>query len=241
VSLLLAIETATIEVSVAILGDDGPVGSFSARGTRLQVETVHPAIDGLLRALGLEIAGIGAVVVDVGPGRFTGLRVGVAAAKAFAYARAIPLATVTSTEVLAAGAALDPGPVVPVIDMRRGEVAFSLPVGTGARAIATELGTPEAFGRRLGRSELDSPLLVGDGALRYRQAIEAAASVPLRFASDEHAAPRAEVLARLGRERLARNEAMDPFAVLPLYLRGVDVRIGWETREPAGALRNEQR
>lgn len=227
-TVILGIETATIEVSVALVSEDGRVGSVSVRGTRLQAETLHPAIAQLCEHCGISLGDLGAIAVDIGPGRFTGLRVGVAAAKALAYALGIPVLVACSTDILERSAALVPGPVVPVVDMRRGEVAYSLP----AKGNSPELATPQQLGRLLADLGPVCPFLVGDGALRHREAIEATTEFEVRFGGDEHAAPRAEVLAELGLEQLGRGGGLDPYSVLPLYLRGPDVRIGWETRDP---------
>ena len=177
---------------------------------------------------GVALSALDAIAVDVGPGRFTGIRVGVAAAKGFGYALGIPVVTARSTELLALGASLDSGPVVPVVDMRRGEVAYALPGDSGN----PRLGTPELLAEVLVATDLDGALLVGDGAIRYGPAISAAASVALRLGGDEHAAPRAEVLGRLGAARAEAGDVVHPLALAALYLRGVDVRIGWETRAP---------
>ena len=226
-TVILGIETATIEVSIALVGSDGRIGSFSVRGTRLQAETLHPAVAQLCGHCGITLDDLDAIAVDIGPGRFTGLRVGVAAAKALAYALRIPVLVACSTAILERGAALDEGPVVPVVDMRRGEVAYSLPTV----ANSPELATPEQLGRLVGDLGPVRPFLVGDGALRYRDTIEAATSFEVRFGGDDQAAPRAEVLAEMGLEQLGLGRGLDPYSVLPLYLRGADVRIGWETRD----------
>jgi len=237
VSIVLAIDTATIEISAALADESGLLAAFARRGTRTQVETLHPAIDELFRHTGIRPDAISAVAVDCGPGRFTGLRVGIAAAKAFAFGCSVPLVTATSTELLRIGAtATDPAStapplragattVVPIIDMRRGEVAFELP-GTPGPSLAT----PDALAVLL--AGLDGEVLVvGDGARRYGAELQA--RVPgLLVGGDAHAAPNAAVLARLGVLRLARDETSDAVAALPLYLRGADVRIGWETRTP---------
>ena len=122
--LILAIETATIEVGVAIGNETGPLATLTARPGRRQAETLHPAIEDVCRTARVSFAELDAVAVDIGPGLFTGLRVGVAAAKALAAGLGLQLVTVTSLEVLGAASAPRPGMVVPVIDMRRGEVAW---------------------------------------------------------------------------------------------------------------------
>ncbi|MGH9094232.1 MAG: tRNA (adenosine(37)-N6)-threonylcarbamoyltransferase complex dimerization subunit type 1 TsaB [Acidimicrobiales bacterium] len=124
--IVLAIDTATPQVGVALRGDDGPIGSFHASQGRRHGEVLAPAIQELCCHTGVALADVGLVAVDVGPGLFTGLRVGLATAKALAAALSLPALGITSPEVLArphrrAGAA-----VAAVVDVRRGEVAWAL-------------------------------------------------------------------------------------------------------------------
>jgi len=124
---ILAIETATIEVGVAVADETGPLASVTARPGRRQAETLHPAIADVCRIAMITPAELDAIAVDIGPGLFTGLRVGVAAAKALAGALGLPVVTATSLEVLKAACPSGLGAVIPVIDMRRGEVAWLMP------------------------------------------------------------------------------------------------------------------
>jgi tRNA threonylcarbamoyladenosine biosynthesis protein TsaB len=241
---LLAIETAGYEVAVAFAGPDGALAHLALHAGRRHVETLHGAIDSLRRLAGIDLRSLSAVAVDVGPGLFTGVRVGVASAKAFATALAVPVVPATSLEVLALAAggahsSCPPSPVVvPVVDMRRGEIAWTDPYSGEMR-----LGRPSDLvtALREGRPEGALPIvLAGDGALRHRQQIaeEAArAGLPLAPPQTELVAPPVLTLSRLALGRLADGGGVDPRSVLPCYLREADVRINWESRvgAPAGA------
>ncbi len=252
--IVLAIETATIEVGVALAAPGGLLAEVRARPGRRHVETLHPALVEACRLADVSLAEVGAIAVDVGPGLFTGLRVGVAAAKGLAYGLGTGVVGCSSLEVLAAGSAIGPTrPVVPVVDVRRGEVAWALPVPSGGRAPGKDasgdlsagaglagagLGPPRLGGVGELRAALDAfvatlapgagVLLVGDGARRYAGELVAE---QVSVAGDDHAAPRAAVLAELA---VARGGAVDPVLVLPRYLRGADAEINWTTR--AGAV-----
>ena len=125
-----------------------------------------------------------AIAVDIGPGLFTGLRVGVAAAKALAGGLGLPVVTASSLEILRAACPAVPGAVVPVIDMRRGEVAWLMPRARPLRSVSVASAELEA--------ELASAygpvLLVGDGAHRYR--LELAGAPRPRPASAAPSSPR---------------------------------------------------
>jgi tRNA threonylcarbamoyladenosine biosynthesis protein TsaB len=171
--------------------------------------------------------------VDIGPGLFTGLRVGVAAAKAIAGALGLPVVTATSLEVLRAACPPSPGAVIPVIDMRRGEVAWLMP---GAAPSEVRVGTPaELAGELEGLAvSVGSVLLVGDGALRHRELLgRGSGSV---FAGPELAAPPVASLAVLAFAAMQLGQGRDPAEVRPFYGREADARINWSSREGREAV-----
>ena len=235
---ILAIETATIEVGVAVADETGPLASVTARPGRRQAETLHPAIADVCRIAMITPAELDAVAVDIGPGLFTGLRVGVAAAKALAGALGLPVVTATSLEVLKAACPSGLGAVIPVIDMRRGEVAWLMParpapdVRVGAPAeLATELaGLP-------GLAEGVGPvLLIGDGALRHRELLERAMLPAPVFGGTALAAPPVASLAVLAIAAMKDGRCCDPASVRPFYGREADARINWSSREGREAV-----
>ncbi len=183
-----------------------------------------PAIDDLCRYARVPVSAIDGVVVDVGPGLFTGLRVGLATARAIATARDIPAAGVTSLEALAHPHRRRPGLVAAVVDARRGEVYSAVYAGGGE---PSRNGAPPASPapRTWPPSSRPwrAPLAVGDGAWRYRELLAAGAEV----AGPAEASPSPLVVAEIGltRGRLTGASGSLPE---PVYLRQADVRIGWE-------------
>ncbi|HXW82617.1 MAG TPA: tRNA (adenosine(37)-N6)-threonylcarbamoyltransferase complex dimerization subunit type 1 TsaB, partial [Acidimicrobiales bacterium] len=123
---LLAIETATPCVACALWSEDGPVASFALAGGQRHAEVLMPAADELCRRAGWSVADLDGVAVDVGPGLFTGLRVGLATANTIAMARGVPAAGVTSLEALAHPHRRRQGLLAAVVDARRGEVYGAL-------------------------------------------------------------------------------------------------------------------
>jgi len=235
---ILAIETATIEVGVAVADETGPLASVTARPGRRQAETLHPSIADVCRIAMITPAELDAIAVDIGPGLFTALRVGVAAAKALAGALGLPVVTAMSLEVLKAACPSGLGAVIPVIDMRRGEVAWLMParpapdVRVGAPAeLATELaGLP-------GLAEGVGPvLLIGDGALRHRELLERAMLPAPVFGGTALAAPPVASLAVLAIAAMKDGRCCDPASVRPFYGREADARINWSSREGREAV-----
>lgn len=227
--IVLAIETATIEVGAALVGDGGTLSVARARSRRRHAEELAPAVESVVKAAGVELAAVDAVAVDVGPGLFTGLRVGIAAAKAFGWALGVPLVAVRSTETLRRGAdeaTRPPGVVVPVVDVRRGEFAWELPEGE------PEIGPAAVFWRRIA-DLAGAVFVVGDGVPGVRASLgEAGRGAEVSFGDDALAAPSVAVLGAIGLERLVAGATTDAGRIEPCYLRAADVRANFETRAP---------
>ncbi|HEY5108899.1 MAG TPA: tRNA (adenosine(37)-N6)-threonylcarbamoyltransferase complex dimerization subunit type 1 TsaB [Acidimicrobiales bacterium] len=246
---LLAIETATDLVGAAVLADDGGVVERSHLGGRAHAELLAPLVEEVCALAGCALGDLEALAVDIGPGLFTGLRVGVATAKAFGQALGLGVVGVTSLDVLAAGAVEAAGPdraarVVAVVDARRGEVFaaaydFSSPTAgedpdpAAVRDDRSEALAPEDLAVWLDDLASGGPLLVvGDGAVRYLELLAPRRGLDLGLA-DTVSAPPPAVLARLAARRLAAGQV--PRAardVAPDYRRHADAKINWEERAP---------
>ncbi|HXQ59881.1 MAG TPA: tRNA (adenosine(37)-N6)-threonylcarbamoyltransferase complex dimerization subunit type 1 TsaB [Acidimicrobiales bacterium] len=233
--LVLAVESATETAAVAVADEEGVLGSLTVAGRR-HTETIAPAIEALCRRLGVALADVEMVGVDIGPGLFTGLRVGVGTAQALAFALEIPVVPAGSLEVLAHAVTLsglaEGRLVVPVVDARRAEVfsgrfrpAPGGPVEVGSEAVSA----PGELAAELAALH-EGPVLVGNGALRYRSLFADVAGATL--AGPAYGSPPVTALADLCVARARAGRAVDGAAVMPRYLRQADARINWEQRIP---------
>jgi tRNA threonylcarbamoyladenosine biosynthesis protein TsaB len=233
--MILGIDTATPQVGCALGGPDGLIASFHATRGRRHAETLAPAIAFVCEQAGVALDEIGAIAVDVGPGLFTGLRVGLATGKAMAGALGVPMVGVTSLDLLAEPARLAGRVIASVVDARRGEVFWALyrPSDTGLERV-TDYGVddPAEVGAALaGRGE--DCLAVGDGARRYAGLI---ASGCVEVAGPAYAYPSAAQLVSSALPVAMAGGVVAPDDLNPLYLRTADVRINWEQRSmPAQA------
>jgi len=234
VVLILGIETATEQVSVAIGGHEGVLGLFEVCRGRRHAETLAPAIQFLCRQADVELAEISVVAVDVGPGLFTGMRVGLAAAKALAHALRIPMIGMTSLDLLAFPLRHGDRTIAAVVDARKGELfyAFYRPVPGGVQRVSEPAcGSVDDFVADVMAGGGDV-LCVGDGALRYRA--EIGAELRCEFAEQFLSRPSAAPLVQLAHAQALREEWVNPWEIQPLYLRLPDAQINWSTREQAG-------
>jgi tRNA threonylcarbamoyladenosine biosynthesis protein TsaB len=228
--LILGIETATEQVSVAIGGHEGVLGLFEVCRGRRHAETLTPAIDFLCRQADIELSEISVIAVDVGPGLFTGMRVGLAAGKALAHALRVPMIGMSSLDLLAFPLRHTDRTIAAVIDARRGELFYALyrPVPGGVQRVTEpRCGRVDDFiGDVMPRGH--ELVCVGDGALRYRDEIEAElrCDVAEQYLSRPSAAP----LVQLAHARALREEWVNPWEIQPMYLRLPDAQINWQTR-----------
>jgi tRNA threonylcarbamoyladenosine biosynthesis protein TsaB len=219
---ILGIDTATAATAAAVWApggpasearDDPPAGARPAHATRL-LALVEEALDGA----GASWESIERIAVGLGPGGFTGLRHGIATARALAQARGLPLAGVSSLRALAAGA--EPGAagrlVLAVIDARRGEV-FAAAWDGGEPVLEPAAIAPGDLAARLGAGRLAAPLAVGDGAVRFREELERAGAAVPADRSPAHRVSALEVC-RLG----AAGEAAERDGLVPDYRREPD-------------------
>jgi tRNA threonylcarbamoyladenosine biosynthesis protein TsaB len=174
-------------------------------------------VDEALAAVGLELGELDRLGVGVGPGSFTGLRIGIATARALAQAADLPLAGVSTLDVLAAAAAdeLEPGrAVLAVIDAGRGE-GFAAGFRDGRALAAAAALAPDGLAALA--ATLEAPLAVGGGAVRFQAQLRAAGAAVPTAESPLHR-PDGRHLCRLA----AAAETGDRDAVLPQYVRAPD-------------------
>lgn len=222
---LLAWDTATFATAVSFAGIDArhdPAPGERPGHTR----ELLPLVVRVLAEAGAGWEDVTGIAVGVGPGSFTGLRIGIASANALAAARGLPVTGVSSLRALAARAGSPPGTVLAALDARRHEV-FLAAWREGERLVASVALVPADLGARL--TVLPGPLLaVGDGAVRYRVAFEDAGATVPEDADPLHLVRGSDV-ARLAAEEPAASGR----TVLPEYIRSPDAVPVSARREPA--------
>jgi len=219
---ILAFDTATASTVVGVLGGeilvearhDPPLGGRPEHAPRL-LPLVHDVVD--------DWDAIERIGVGIGPGSFTGLRIGIATARALAQGRGLPLVGVCTLEVIARRLQ---DTALAVLDARRGE-AFAAAWRGGEQLLAPVALRPDHLTERA--RALPRPLrAAGDGSIRFREQLKAAgAEVP------DDSSPLHRVSARVLCERAAEAEEGPPGTVLPDYLRLPDAEIAYRKRTPS--------
>jgi tRNA threonylcarbamoyladenosine biosynthesis protein TsaB len=216
--LILALDTATAKGSLALVAADRVLMEYSLESHGTYLTRLMPGVEALFSHTGRVPAELEAVAVSLGPGNFTGLRIGLATAKTLAWSLRCPLVPVPTMEVLAAQFPFHPHPIGVVLDAKRGEVfwgRFSCP---GDRP-QTEEGPLRLAVRDL-PARLSSPLLLtGPGLEVYQAALAPHLGPEIAVAPSELWLPRAPTLARLARYRLELGQTANPAQLVPSYLR----------------------
>ena len=223
--LLLALESSGRIPSVALLRGEELLGERHGARERPGAESLLPAVDELLAQAGKRAADLEAFAVSIGPGSFTGLRVGIATVKGLAFGSGRPVAAVSSLAALARGAPESGEPVVALLDARRDEFyAASFRISGPDRAVASDaleeaVYTPAELIERLP----SRCLLLGEGVALCgsRLCAELGAGVRLGPAAD----PRARDVGTLGARLLGRGAGVGAADLVPRYLRRAEAEV----------------
>ncbi len=229
--LILGIESAGSQIGFAIGGHEGVLASAHTGKGRQHAESLAPQIDFVRKQAGIEFAELGAIAVDVGPGLYTGLRVGLSSATTIAHALGIPMIGISSLDLLAFPARWTSRLIVAALDARRGELFTALfrKVPGGVQRIRDpQVSTPQELLAELMMIE-EPALLVGDGALRYQEIFSSIRRVEM--AEQGLANPSARSLVQLAHAQAIREEFVQSWDIKPVYLRQPDAEINWKTRK----------
>ncbi len=235
--LLLAVESATPATSVALLRGDTVLAELCRAADRPTAESLLPAIDALLREADERLAAVEAFAVSIGPGSFTSLRIGLATVKGLAFGPGRPAVAVSTLAALARRAPPGPGPVVAMLDARRGEVYAASFDEEAPEPAATRL--EGVFGAEELAAQLRAPCrLVGEGVGICGEALQGALGPGVVLVPPPRGEPRAAEVGALGAVLLAQGAGVDPAELAPRYLRRAQaeaLRTG-QAFEPAPAV-----
>jgi len=232
--LLLGIDTSTRRVGVVLANEHGMLGRVELGGTAdsgppRHAETLAPAIEWCCRHCGVEVPQVSAVAVGIGPGMFTGLRVGVTTAKLLAQSLRVPVIPIPSLDLLAYPLRYTSRLVVATIDARRHELYWAIyrkvPGGV-QRVSGYEIGTPDDLVAEI-EARGEDALLCGDGFGRFAE-VFAPLGRRIEPAGPAHASPSLTALSELAMARYEREDFCAPAEVVPMYLRRSDAELAWD-------------
>lgn len=226
--LTLALDTSTPTGSVALLEEEALLAEASAEVKGRHGELLIGTIAGVLEAAGRTMAQVDLIAVGIGPGSFTGVRIGVATAKGLSFANGVPLVGVVSLRAIACGLGPGEGCVAPLAHAHRGEVfgaVYRRGPGGPEEVLAPFHALPPAASRAVLDAAAGEPLLIaGDGYRQFEDQFEG----PLAAAAKASPAldlPSGVSVGREGRRAFLADGPDDPALLEPLYVRASDAKL----------------
>lgn len=234
--LALGIETATWMGSLALVDDTaGVIIEQSLNSRASHSERLLCALDYILKATNRCIEECSLICVSIGPGSFTGLRIGLATAKGLAYAADKPIMAIPTLEILAQGVPFTDVQICPVIDAKKKEVFVSLYRWDEGELFCIEpqmVVKPAALIEKI----TQKTLFVGDGLLTYGDLFKERLADLSLFAPPPFNFPRASIAAEIGIKRFTRDkkQILTPEGILPVYIRPSEAEINWGASQKKG-------
>ena len=221
--MILAYDTSSDILSMALFKDEKKFVEFESPLFTKHSTSLVPIMDAFLKKQKKSLADLEVLAVGLGPGSFTGLRVGITVAKVLAYVLKKPVMGISSLEAIARGASSWNGPVAVILDARKEKLYAAVYEGkkTIQKPVLTTLG--ELL------KELKKPtLFVGDAVVKYTDQIRELGARSYHQVMDEakFCTPKALSIARIARERLEQKKKFsDPFRLEPMYLHARDCNV----------------
>ena len=227
--LILGIETSTKTGGVALVSERGVVAAYTLNIEVTHSERLMATVDRVLSDSGTAFSAVDGFAVSIGPGSFTGLRIGVATVKGLAFTTGRPVAAVPSLQALAWNLPLSAHPVCPLFDARKQQVYAAL-YRHEQGALATIMSERVMTLRELAEQVPDRTVFTGEGAYLFQDEILSLFGDRALFAPLSAAVPSAASVAEIGLGLLQNGRSTDPDALAPLYIRRPEAEVAWEKR-----------
>ena len=220
---ILGVDTSTPIGSVALIDGEDLVAEHTLNIVRAHSSRLMPAIDNVLKWGDITVADLDACAVGIGPGSFTGIRIGVATVKSICYALDTPVVGVSTLEAIAYNLRWTEGVICPLLDARRSEIYGTFFRG-GAEWCRLSEDLCLSIDAFLDRVSLetdsgDTISFVGDGLLDYGAAVQARLGTRAQRVDPIFNVPRGTTIASLGAQRLQHNDTDNYWTLIPNYVR----------------------
>lgn len=215
---VLSIDTSTKCLSMAVLEESGTICELSRITPMQHSSLLFPMMDDCLKKAGITIKAIDGFAVSLGPGSFTGLRIGVAAMKGLAFSLGRPIVGIPTLDVIAENAKPDKYKVVPILDAKRGQVYSAIYTFNGQHIKRLSEDMVIDIDGLLEKID-DKVMFLGEGLERYQDVIKEKSNGMALFAPRKSWFPRASVVARHGIRRLKSGPPDSTYDISPIYHR----------------------
>lgn len=222
---ILAIETSTDLLGVALVEEGRVLSSAELLAERAHATELPGAVMKVLDAAGRRLDQVDGIAIDIGPGAFTGLRIGVAFVKALVFRSRVPVIGVASLDVLAAALPYAAHPICPILDAKQKKVyaaVYDTREGAPKKRSDYQLLTVDEWMATLPNEPV---MLLGSGVAVYRDTIEQHLGARALIAPVDLWLPHAATLGRIGLQRLHAGQRDDPSTLAPMYLYPMDCTV----------------
>lgn len=226
---ILAVDTATRIAGAAVLDDNSLLAESWLNTGRTHSQKFMPLLSGMLKNLDLTMQEIDCFAVTVGPGSFTGLRIGIATVQGFVLATGKPAVSIVTLDALAENLPGCAGLVCPILDARKDEVYTAFYRWQSGRMV--RLGdyraiSPDELAREI-KKQSEPAVFLGDGVHRYQTSLSEVLGEQASFAQGTGNFLHPSAVALLGREKYLRGEITDGSRIKPMYLRASEAEVKW--------------
>lgn len=218
--IILAIDTTSQAASIALIDEDRLIGEYTSNAKMTHLEKLMPMVEELLNKCDLSMEDIQGIAVSEGPGSFTGIRIGVSAARALAQAMKIPVVSVSTLKAMAYNLPYYTGVICPILDARRQQVyssAYQWESGTCKEIILPAAYAIEDLLEQI--KVYDDVVFLGDGILPFKEQIIHTLGEKANFATSYIRYQKASSVGQLGLELFRAGKQQAYFEVKPNYLR----------------------
>jgi len=227
---ILGIETSTKTGSVAIVSEKGVIVQYTLNIEVTHSERLMATVDRVLKDTGIVMSQFDGFAVAVGPGSFTGLRIGLSTVKGLAFATGKPVAAVPTLKALAWNLPYSAYPICPLLDARKNEVYASLYAFDGPSLV--QIFTERVVTLSLLSEQINSKtVFTGEAAYFFRTQIEQVFGDAALFAPRSATLPSAASVAEIGMDLIKKGKQADPDSLTPMYIRRPEAEVAWEKKQ----------
>lgn len=229
---ILGIDTSTMAANVAVLEDDKLICEYTINTKKTHSQKLMPMIENMLKLSDLEIKDMDAIAICVGPGSFTGLRIGMATAKAMAHVNNIPLIGVNSLEILGSNMDLCNRKICSILDAQRNQVYMNKYILENNKITELEEISIKPIDDLLEEISASDEewVLVGEAVYKYKEKIESVANITM--SSPANNITKASSLCAVARDKMLANEDVhNCYDINPMYIRKSQAEEQYEEKQ----------
>lgn len=227
---ILGIDTSSEVATIAVMDENKLIGEYTINHKKTHSQKLMPMIEEMLRSCEISVDDIDLIGVAIGPGSFTGLRIGVATAKAMAHVRNIPIASINTLESLAFNMNLSKGIIYPILDAQRNQVYTCKFTWENNTMVALEDISVKDIDSLLEeiKERYEEAIVLGEAADLYKDKFEGLKNVYI--SPNSHKLAKASSICELALQKYNKGEVSNCYEISPFYIRKSQAEVQYEEK-----------